>query len=92
MVLIPLSGTSWKVRLKTGKQTIELPLTADVLKDAVVEAEQLYADARTIANGKPTCQQCRHWDFVSGECSLEFPEGRRTGGKYAAECPAFWLA
>lgn len=74
MVLLP-QKEGWWVRLKTGKEVVELPLSALELRDAVVEAEQLYADARTIASGTPTCQQCVHWEFVSGECSLEFVEG-----------------
>ena len=74
MVLLP-QKEGWRVRLKTGKEIVELPLSALELRDAVVEAEQLYADARTIASGLPTCQQCVHWEFVSGDCSLEFVEG-----------------
>jgi len=91
MVLLP-GKDGWTVRLKTKQQTVELPLSAATLEEAVIEAEQLYADAKTISNGKPTCQGCTHWKFVSGECSLGFPEGRRSGGKHAFECAAFWLA
>ena len=91
MVLLP-HKEGWRVRLKTGKEVVELSLSALELRDAVVEAEQLYADARTIASGTPTCQQCVHWEFVSGECSLEFVEGRRSGGKYARDCAAFWIS
>jgi hypothetical protein len=90
MVLLPRQE-GWDVRLKTKQGVVELPLSAATLEAAVVEAEQLYADARAISNGRPTCQQCVHWDFVAGECGLEFPEGRRSGGKYARECAAFWL-
>lgn len=91
MVLLP-AGDQWIVRLKVGKQVVELPLSARELPTAIAEAEQLYADAKTITNGRPTCQQCTHWEFVAGECSLGFPEGRRSGGRCAHECSAFWLA
>jgi hypothetical protein len=91
MVLIPQKG-GWMARLRSNKETVELPLSAKELGEAVAEAEQLYADLRAISSGRATCQGCVHWKFVNGDCSLGFPEGRRTGGKYAAECPAFWLS
>ena len=90
LVLIP-QGDGWFARIKMKGETVELPLSAIQLPLAVAEAEQLYADLRVATMGKPTCQQCTHWAFVEGECSLEFPEGRQTGGRYAAECPVFWL-
>lgn len=91
MVLIP-KDYGWLLRLKTRSGVIELALQGDSLEAALMEAEQLYADARAVTNGVPTCQQCIHWRFVEGACSLGFPEGRRTGGKHAKECAAYWVS
>ena len=90
MVLIP-QDEGWLLRLKTKQGVIELPLRGTDLEAALMEAEQLYADARVVTNGKARCQQCIHWHFVSGTCSLGFPEGKRSGGKHAKDCAAFWL-
>ena len=73
-------------------RVIELALHGDSLEAALMEAEQLYADARAVTNGVPTCQQCIHWRFIEGDCSLGFPEGRRSGGRHAKECAAYWLS
>jgi hypothetical protein len=90
MVLIP-KDYGWLLRLKTKSDVIELDIRASCLEEAVMQAEQIYADACVIANKKARCQQCVHWDFVGGVCGLGFPEGKRTGGKHARDCAAFWL-
>lgn len=93
MVLIPNEQEGgWTLRLRTKQGLIELLLQGDSLEVALVEAEQLYADACVAVSGKPRCQSCVHWDFVSGACSLGFPEAKRTGGKHAQDCAAYWLA
>ena len=90
MVLIPQEG-GWLLRLKTRGGPIELPLSGDDLSAALMEAEQLYADACVAYNGKARCQRCIHWEFVAGACGLGFPEGKRSGGSHAKDCAAFWL-
>jgi len=91
MVLIPLDE-GWLLRLKTAQGLMEFELRGDNLEVALMEAEQLYADAFVATTGKARCQQCIHWEFVSGVCGLGFPEGKRTGGKHAQDCAAYWLS
>jgi hypothetical protein len=80
----------WRVRIKTRTGKLDLPLSGATLELCVIEAEQLYADARGITNTKPMCQQCTHWQFVKAECGIGFPEGRSSGGKFAKLCSAYW--
>lgn len=80
----------WRVRIKTHGGKLDLPLDCTDLDDAVLEAEQLYVDARTVTNTGPRCQQCVHWRATAAECGLDFPEGRSSGGNYAKHCCAFW--
>lgn len=91
MVLLP-RGAGWLLRLKTKQRVIELPLQSEDLETALREAEQLYADAVVVTTGKARCQQCIHWEFVAGACGLGFPEGKRSGGKHAKECAAYWVS
>lgn len=79
----------WRVRIKTKKGKLDLPLESTVLDDAVSEAEQLYADARAIDDSRPYCQQCIHWKAVAARCDLGFPEGRASGGRFARDCSAY---
>jgi hypothetical protein len=90
MVLIP-KDEGWLLRLRTKQGVIELPLRGTDLEAALIEAEQLYVDAYVVTTGKARCQQCIHWLFVEGMCGLGFPEGKRSGGKHAKDCAAFWL-
>ena len=78
--------------MKTKQGAMELPLRATELEAALIEAEQLYADAQVVTTGKARCQQCIHWQFIEGVCGLGFPEGKRSGGKHAKDCVAFWLS
>jgi len=80
----------WFATVKTEKQTIELRLSSTVAENAILEAEQLYADARAVTNPKPYCWQCVHWKLVKSECGLGFPEGKRSGGRFANKCSCFW--
>jgi len=80
----------WIAVIKTRQETIEVNLTATVADAAILEAEQLYADARAVTNPKPYCWQCIHWEPVTSNCGLGFPEGRRSGGRFANQCSAFW--
>jgi len=88
MVLYEASP-GWRVRIKTKKGKLDLPLESTALEDAVSEAEQLYADARAIDNSQPYCQHCIHWKAVAAKCDLGFPEGRASGGRFARDCSAF---
>jgi len=89
--MVLFQGTEgWRVRIKTHTGKLELPLSSAELEAAVIEAEQLYADARAITNNKPRCQHCVHWEFVAAQCGLGFPEGRSSGGIFAKDCSCFW--
>ena len=89
--MVLFQGTDgWRVRIKTHTEKIELPLSCTDLEAAVIEAEQLYADARAITNNKPRCQHCIHWEVVAAQCGLGFPEGRSSGGIFAKDCSCFW--
>lgn len=90
LVLIP-QEEGWLLRLRTKQGLVELPLECAELEQALVEAEQLYVDLCVMSNGRARCQQCIHWALVKGQCGLGFPEGKRSGGKHAQDCPAFWL-
>lgn len=89
MVLIPKLG-GWTLRVKTRLEVVELSLYGDDLEVALSEAEQIYADLCAITSGKPRCQDCLHWLFIEGQCGLDLPEGKRSGGKHAKDCAAFW--
>lgn len=82
-----LSG--WRVRIKGRQGKLDLPLESKDLDGAVLEAEQLYADARAIEINHPYCQQCIHWKVVAARCDLGFPEGRASGGRFARDCSAY---
>lgn len=88
MVLYEASS-GWRVRIKTKKDKLDLPLESTILEGAVAEAEQLYADARAIDDSHPYCQQCIHWKAVAAKCDLGFPEGRASGGRFARDCSAY---
>lgn len=91
MVLIP-QAEGWLLRLRTKQGLIEVSIRAVDLETALMQAEQLYADAYVLAEGKARCQQCIHWHFVNGVCSLGFPEGKQSGGSHAKDCAAFWVS
>jgi len=81
---------AWIAVIKTRSETVELSLSAETAENAILEAEQLYADARAVTNPKPYCWQCVHWTPVKSECGLGFPEGKRSGGRFANKCSCFW--
>ena len=90
MVLYRDACESWRVKIKTKKGKLDLPLSSKSLEDAVLEAEYLYADARAISQGKPKCIDCLHWLVVKAECGLGLPEGKGSGGVFAKDCACFW--
>ena len=74
--------------LKKGK--VNLPLKAQELEPALIEAEYLYADARCMGRDHPLCIDCIHHLVVKAECGLGMPEGRASGGLWAKDCAYFW--
>ena len=80
----------WRVKIKTKSKQVLLPLNATETNQAILEAEQLYADARSLDNTKPRCMQCIHWELIKADCNVGCPEGRMTGGSFAQDCAYFW--
>jgi hypothetical protein len=89
MVLSETDG-KWRVKIKTNGKQVSYALSATEIEQAVLEAEQLYADARAINNGQPRCMDCIHWEVVKANCNVGCPEGRMTGGTFAKDCAYFW--
>ena len=90
MVLYEENESDWRVKIKTKEGKLDLPLSAKELEPAVLEAEYLYADARSICQKQPRCIECIHWLIVKAECGLGLPEGRSTGGEWAKDCACYW--
>ena len=80
----------WRVKIKTKSKQLLLPLSATEANQAILEAEQLYADARSLDSAKPRCMQCIHWELIKADCNVGCPEGRMTGGGFAKDCAYFW--
>ena len=83
-------GDGWRVKIKTKTGKVSYALSATELEQAVLEAEQLYADARAINSSLPRCMDCIHWEIVKANCNVGCPEGRMTGGTFAKDCAYFW--
>ena len=83
-------GDGWRVKIKTKTAKVSYSLSATELEQAVLEAEQLYADARCMNNSQPRCMNCIHWEIVKANCNVGCPEGRMTGGTFAKDCAYFW--
>ena len=77
--------------IKTDSDVFEIGINAVTAESAILQAEQLYADLRAVANPKPYCWQCLHWKLLKSECSLGFAEGKSSGGRFASQCSAFWF-
>ena len=80
----------WRVTIKTKSGQVSYSLSAIELEQAVLEAEQIYADAKAINRGQPRCMDCIHWEIVEAKCNVGCPEGRMTGGSFAKDCAYFW--
>ena len=89
MVLKQEDGV-WRAKIKTGKEQVSYALSATELEQAVLEAEQIYADIKAINRGQPRCMDCIHWEVVKANCNVGCPEGRMTGGSFAKDCAYFW--
>lgn len=83
-------GDGWCVKIKTKTEKVCYRLSATELEQAVLEAEQLYADAKTMDSSQPRCMDCIHWEIVKASCNLGCPEGRMTGGTFAKDCAYLW--
>ena len=89
MVLKQEDGV-WRAKIKTGKEQVSYALSATELEQAVLEAEQIYADIKAINRGQPRCMDCIHWEVIKANCNVGCPEGRMTGGSFAKDCAYFW--
>ena len=83
-------GDGWRVKIKTKTERVSYQLSATELEQAVLEAEQLYADIKTMDSSQPRCMDCIHWEIVKASCNVGCPEGRMTGGSFAKDCAYFW--
>ena len=83
-------GDLWFATIKIKQDIFEVKLDATKAEAAILEGEQEYAEAKGVTNSKPYCWQCIHWEPVKSECGLGFPEGRRSGGRFASKCSCFW--
>ena len=89
-MVLKQEGEQWRVRIKTKTESVLFPLSATELEQAVLEAEQIYADIKAINRGQPRCMDCIHWEIIEAKCSVGCPEGRMTGGSFAKDCAYFW--
>lgn len=89
-MILKQEGDVWRVKIKTGKEQVSYSLSATELEQAVLEAEQIYADVKAINRGQPRCMDCIHWEIVKASCNVGCPEGRMTGGSFAKDCSYFW--
>ena len=89
-LLVYYHEDEWWADLRPKKEKTTIRLVAVNADAAVLEAEQLYADLRAVTNPKPECWQCIHWKPSKAECSLGFPEGKKSGGRFARQCSSYW--
>ena len=83
-------GDGWRVKIKTKTSQVSYALSATEVEQAVLEAEQIYADVKCINNGQPRCMDCIHWETLKADCNVGCAEGRMTGGSFAKDCAYFW--
>lgn len=89
---------TWHCRVVLGPKP-EHQLEADTgtiqLQEAMLRAQRIYqaAAARIRPVEAPRmCWDCVQWDQPRKACSLEFPEARQSGGRYAAHCEVYVAA
>ena len=63
-------GDGWRVKIKTKAEKISYKLSSTDLEQAVLEAEQLYADMKAINSSQPRCMNCIHWEVVKANCNI----------------------
>lgn len=81
----------WMAKIKVKGEELELKLCGKNAQASILEAEQLYADLQALSTTRPYCWQCIHWSPVKSECSLGFPEGKSSGGRFASQCSCLWI-
>ena len=88
-MVLSKEGDGWRVKIKTKTSKVSYSLSATELEQAVLEAEQLYADARAINNSQPRCMDCIHWEIVKPTAMLAVLR-RNDCGTFAKDCAYFW--
>ena len=89
---------TWHCRVVLGpkpEHQVEADTGAIQLQDALLRAQSIYSAA--VAKIRPVveprmCWDCVQWDHPRRRCSLEFPEARQSGGRYAARCEVYVAA
>ena len=89
-LVVVQEGDKWIATIKAPDGTLTVELQSNDADNAVLEAEQLYADNTAVTSDAPLCWQCIHWKPAKAECSLGVPEGKRSGGRFAAQCSYYW--
>ena len=85
---------TWHARVVLGPRA-EHQLEADTgtvhLPDALLRAQSIFRAAvvQLRPDGQRMCWDCLQWDMRQQRCDLQFPEARRSGGRYAPRCEMF---
>lgn len=85
---------TWHARVVLGPKA-EHQLEADTgtvhLPDALLRAQSIFRAAVTQLRpgGQRMCWDCLQWNMRRQGCDLQFPEARRSGGRYAPRCEMF---
>lgn len=86
---------TWHCRVVLGpkpEHQVEADTGAIQLQDALLRAQSIYSAA--VARIRPVveprmCWDCVQWEQTRKRCSLDFPEARQSGGRYAARCEVY---
>jgi hypothetical protein len=86
---------NWHAQIALGPKP-EHRLTADTgtvhLSDALQRAVLIYkaaAGKMQVQGRAPMCWDCLQWDVGFKRCALEFPESKKSGGRYASRCSLY---
>ena len=98
LLLSERTSHTWHALIRLGPLP-EHQLNADTgtldLRQAMLRGQNLYlafrAKARPVdPKAKVVCWDCIHWELRGrGRCTLNIPEARKTGGKFASKCSMF---
>ena len=86
---------TWHCRVVLGpkrEHQVEVDTGTIQLQEALLRAQRVYQSE--IARIRPTdqplmCWDCVQWDQVRKRCSIQIPEARQSGGRYAARCEVY---
>jgi hypothetical protein len=86
---------TWHCRVVLGpkpEHQLEADTGAIQLQDALLRAHSIYNAA--VVRIRPVteprmCWDCVQWDQPRKRCSLDFPEAKQSGGRYATRCEVF---